>query len=281
MRKVNPLTDLVFKKFMGEKGDEVQLQAFLEAVLDRKLKDIEIVEATELPPDIIGDKLSRLDVRAKSGSDTDINIEVQLKDHRNMDKRSLFYWSRLFGKSLKAGSDNDYNMLPNVITINILKFDFLDEPEEEFHNIYHIRNDRSGKILTDSFEIHFLEFKKFLRLKEKDIVKNAIHRWLAFLDNNISEKILQELIEMDTAIRQANKKIEYISNDEATYHQIMLRELAVLDYNSDVAAAKREGKAEADAEKIAIAKSLLGILDIATITEKFKLTSEEVEKMQN
>ena len=65
MRRVNPLNDLVFKRVMGEQGNEVQLKAFLEAVLDRKLNSIEIQGAMELTPDIIGNKLSRLDVYAK------------------------------------------------------------------------------------------------------------------------------------------------------------------------------------------------------------------------
>jgi predicted transposase/invertase (TIGR01784 family) len=140
MRKVNPLNDLVFKKTMGEPGDEVQLKSFLEAVLGRKLKNVEIIEAVDLMPDIIGDKLSRLDVRAKTDDNTEINIEVQLKDHSNMNKRSLFYWGRLFSKALKSGNDNDYIKLPNIVTINILIRDALhrvqkiSETERERHS---------------------------------------------------------------------------------------------------------------------------------------------------
>jgi 3-phenylpropionate/cinnamic acid dioxygenase small subunit len=74
---------------------------------------------------------------------------------------------------------------------------------------------------------------KFLRLESKDIANNKIHRWLAFFDSNISDKTLKELIGMDKAIQQAQKKIEYISNDAAAYHQIPLREQALLDYHSD------------------------------------------------
>ena len=242
MRKINPLNDLVFKKVMGERGNEVQLKAFLEAVLDKEFESITIEGAMELTPDIIGNKLSRLDVLAKIDDGTEINIEVQLKDHKNMGKRSIFYWGRKFGNALKSGKDNDYIVLPDVITINLLGFDYIeDEPEEEFHNIYQVRNVRSGKILDDCLEIHFIEMPKFLRFKNKDIANNKMHRWLAFFDNNISEQTLKELIEMDTAIRQAQKKIEYISYNEEDYNQIILREQALLDYQSDLNAYKREG----------------------------------------
>ena len=245
MRKVNPLNDLVFKKVMGEQGNEVQLKAFLEAVLNRELKSVEIKGAMELTPDIIGNKLSRLDVFAKIDDDVGVNIEVQLKDHKNMGKRTIFYWGRGFGNALKSGKDNDYIDLPDFVTINLLGFDYLDdEPEEEYHNIYHVRNDRSGEILDRCLEIHFLEMPKFLRLKDKDLVNNKMHRWLAFFDDNISDETLRELVEMDTAISQAQKKIEYISYNEDDYRQIILREQALLDYTSDINAAKREGRQE-------------------------------------
>jgi len=247
MRKVNPLNDLVFKKIMGEQGNEVQLKSFLEAVLGKTFKSIEIEGAMELTPDIIGNKLSRLDVLAKTDDGTEVNIEVQLKDHKNMGKRSIFYWGRRFGNALKAGKDNDYIILPDVITINLLGFDYIEnEPEEEFHNKYQVCNVRSGNILDGCLEIHFIEMPKFLRLENKDIAHNKMHRWLAFFDNNISEETLKELVEMDTAIQQAQKKIEYISNDAESYHQIILREQALLDYQSDLNAYKREGVQEGE-----------------------------------
>ena len=49
---------------------------------------------------------------------------------------------------------------------------------------------------------------------------------------------------MDTAIQQAQKKIEYISNDAESYHQVLFREQALLDYQSDLNASKREGRQE-------------------------------------
>ena len=263
------MNDLVFKKVMGEKGNEVQLKAFLEAVLDKELKSIEIQGAMELTPDIIGNKLSRLDVFAKLDDDTGVNIEVQLRDYKNMGKRTIFYWGRSFSNSLKSGKHSDYTDLPDMITINLLGFDYLeDEPENEYHNIYHVRNDKSGKILDKCFEVHFLEMPKFLRLENKDIINNKVHRWLAFFDDNISEETLKELIEMDTAINQAQKKIEYIRYSEEDYRQIILREQALLDYNSDINAAERGG-----IQKTINAMKLVGVSD-KQIEEAIKKLSE-------
>ena len=92
---------------MGEKGDEEQLLGFLNAVLgrtrDNQFTSVEITENKSLTPEIINDKSSVLDVRAVLPGRTRINVEVQLRnEHNNMDKRSLFYWSREFVKSLKT-----------------------------------------------------------------------------------------------------------------------------------------------------------------------------------
>ena len=80
--RLNPLNDFLFLKVMGEKGSEEQLIGFLNAVLgrkgDNKLTSVEILEDKTFTPDILGDKASVLDVRAKTGDGTRANIEVQL-----------------------------------------------------------------------------------------------------------------------------------------------------------------------------------------------------------
>ena len=66
--RANPLNDFLFFKVMGEKGDEVQLLGFLNAVLNRtgedKFTSIEILENKTLTAELLGDKTSVLDVLA-------------------------------------------------------------------------------------------------------------------------------------------------------------------------------------------------------------------------
>ncbi|MDR2048487.1 MAG: Rpn family recombination-promoting nuclease/putative transposase, partial [Treponema sp.] len=125
--RLNPLNDYLFLKIMGEKGDEEQLLGFLNAVLKRtgkdKLVSVEIIENKIFPAEVIGDKSSILDLRALLAEGTRITIEVQLRNLGNMDRRSLFYWSREYSKGLEAGQD--YEELPNVIAINIVNFEYI------------------------------------------------------------------------------------------------------------------------------------------------------------
>jgi predicted transposase/invertase (TIGR01784 family) len=107
--RLNPLNDYMFLKIMGEKGDEEQLCAFINAVLGRKGKDaivsVEIIENRTITAEVVGDKSSILDVRAVTAGGERINIEVQLRNLGNMDRRSLFYWSLEFSRGMEAGQD--------------------------------------------------------------------------------------------------------------------------------------------------------------------------------
>ena len=240
MARLKPLNDFIFQKLMGEKGSEDELRSFLSAVLGRELKSVTILENKTLTPEIIGDKTSILDVRATTDDNTHINIEVQVKTYKHMDARSLFYWSKLFATALEAGSD--YKELPNVVTINILDFEFIGL--KRFHTKFHMWEDEERYLLTDKIATHFIEMPKFLRLAEKDIVNNPLHRWLTFFDSQADETILKELIEMDSAIRKAHDRLNFLSTDKEFLHQANLRDIAMSDYNTDINDAKDEVKLE-------------------------------------
>ena len=160
--KYDPLNDFLFYKVMGEKGDEVQLLGFINAVLgktgDDRFTGIEILENKTFTPKVKGDKSNVLDVRAVLSGGARVNVEVQLRNCRNMEKRSLFYWSREFSRSLSAGQD--YSELPDVIAINIVGFDY--PPTRDFHSSFHLREDAERDIiLTGVLEIHFLNMVKY------------------------------------------------------------------------------------------------------------------------
>jgi predicted transposase/invertase (TIGR01784 family) len=67
------------------------------------LNSLEILENRAMPAEIIGDKTSILDVRARTGGGERVNIEVQLRNQGNMDRRTLFYWSLEFSRGWRRG----------------------------------------------------------------------------------------------------------------------------------------------------------------------------------
>ena len=266
--RLNPLNDYIFQKLLGEKGDEEQLLSFLNAVLKRtgrdKLVSVEIIESKVLTAEIIGDKTSILDIRAVTDSNTKINIEVQLRNLGNMDRRSLFYWSRDYSKGIDAGQD--YTELPDVIAINIVNFDFI--PLDDFHTTFHLWEDNHRYMLTGALEIHFIDITKFRQFTDKDIVNNPLHRWLIYFDKNTPNDILEEVIEMDRAIKKANEKMEYISSDKETLRIYQMREMALSDYTSGINHAKRETAAEIAREMLLDGETMSKIMKYTKLTEK-------------
>ncbi|CAM4367433.1 Rpn family recombination-promoting nuclease/putative transposase [Saccharibacillus endophyticus] len=85
-----------------------------------------------------------------------INIEMQLFNKYDIEKRTLFYWSRRYGAQLSEG--DPYQTLKKCATIHILNYSAL--PNQQVHNVFHLREDRSAITLIDDLEIHFLELSK-------------------------------------------------------------------------------------------------------------------------
>ncbi len=279
MRKVKPLNDFIFKKIFGEKGNEDILISFINAVLKRTHKEpiveIEIIENKQLTKELILDKTGIIDVRAKTSKGENIDIEVQLTDQGNMDKRTLFYWGKMYLENIKQGQD--YTSLEKVITINILDFEFLGT--SNYQSSFHLWEDiEKDYMLTDVVEIHFLELPKFRSKKDKDYKENDIERWLMFLEKDISETTLKELISLDTAIEKAEQKIEYLSSDEETMRIYYERERSLHERANMISSAEIRAEKKA---KLEIAENLLNILDNETIAEKTGLDIEEIKELRD
>jgi len=97
-------------------------------------------------------------------------------------------------------------------------------------------------MLTDMVEIHFLELPKFRRKQNKNYKDNEIERWLAFLEKDIPEGILKELMDLEPAIKKAEKRIEYLSSDEETMNTYWERERSLHERANMINSAEKRGK---------------------------------------
>jgi predicted transposase/invertase (TIGR01784 family) len=106
-----PTIDIAFKKVFGEEKNKPVLIHFLNSILGRAtdpIVDLRFAN-TEISPETLSDKLSRLDVLVQTSKKEIINIEIQVKDAGNMVDRSLFYASKLIATSLSSGQSYDRN----------------------------------------------------------------------------------------------------------------------------------------------------------------------------
>ena len=277
-RLLNPKIDFVFKKIFGSEKHPGVLISFLNAVLKPKnnITDVEI-KNTDIDKSYIEDKFSRLDVKAVTSKNEIINIEIQLKNEYNMIQRSLYYWSKLYEEQLEEGDRHD--KLCRTVCINILDFKYL--KNDRFHNGYRLKEIETNEELTDLEEIHFIEIPKLKKINsEKDIV-DVLEGWVEFLRDPESE-VVRKLEMTNKEIREAKDELYRLSMDEKERALYFIREKSIRDEISALANAEEKGmergikKGERN-KAIEIAKSLLDVLDIETISIKTGLSIKEIE----
>lgn len=117
--------DFAFKQLFGSERNKQLTIALLNAILQRTGR-VPINEVTFITQEVSGeykeDKQCRLDIVVKTQYGEFINIEIQLANKKDMFKRTLFYWSRLYNLQLQKGKG--YHTLNPTITINICDFTF-------------------------------------------------------------------------------------------------------------------------------------------------------------
>ena len=275
---LNPKIDFVFKKIFGSEEHPEILISFLNAVLKPKKPIVSVeIKNSDLEKEYIEDKFSRLDVKALTSNKEIINIEIQLKNEYNMIQRNLYYWSKLYEEQLSEG--DRYDKLSRTVCINILDFKYL--KNDRFHNGYRLKEIETNEELTDLEEIHFIEIPKLKKINsEKDIV-DVLEGWVEFLRDPESE-VVRKLEMTNKEIREAKDELYRLSMDEKERALYFIREKSIRDEISALANAEEKGmergikKGERN-KAIEIAKSLLDVLDIETISIKTGLSIKEIE----
>ena len=101
--------DFVFKRIFGRKGNEDITKGLIKSILKQEINELSLDENTILEKDFQDDKIGILDIKAKINNSDIVNIEMQVIKYSNIQKRIMFYWSKLYTDEIKSG--DDYNNL--------------------------------------------------------------------------------------------------------------------------------------------------------------------------
>ena len=235
MVQLTPKNDIIFKKIFGTEGNEVILKDFLSSIIEEPIKEIEVEKDMKLEKEDLNDKVGILDIKAKLDNGVQVNVEMQVVNQQNMEKRTLFYWGKLYTRSIHEGES--FYELKKTITINLLDFNYFDT--KEYHTKWHIVEDtEKDKVLTDVLEIHFIELKKFI--KEERRPENKKEEWLYFLDYS-KRGMVEMATKKNKVIEKAKEELEYLTGDAAVKRKAELREKWIRDYKGSMEYAKQEG----------------------------------------
>ena len=202
---------------------------------------------------------------------------MQLVDQNNIEKRLLFYLSKMYSQNIKRSQN--YNEINKCIAILFTDFEI-----KNFKNIHkyitkwNLREEKyTNIILTDAIEIYIIELSKVKRYSEN----TNLDIWVKFINNTGDV----DMSKANEPIKEAKKVLEEISEDEHERYLADLRLKYVLDQkNIEATGFERgleQGRTEMAREKqIEIAKKLKKEkVDIEIIIKATGLTKEEVEKL--
>ncbi|MBJ8115952.1 MULTISPECIES: Rpn family recombination-promoting nuclease/putative transposase [Bacillus] len=289
---VNLRVDFAFKRLFGVEGNEDILIGFLNAVLQSYL-DEEIIslhlDDPHLPREQKDDKLSILDLRATLNNGIKLNIEIQVRDKKDIIERSLFYWAGMYYSQMIQGMK--YTELRPTICINIVDFILFPE-EEDFHNVGVVMNKKSEHIISENMQLHFLEIPKVIREWQEDRMDpwdDILARWLLLFPVYEDEKLKTILegiaMEKDPVLKKAIEDWERLSSDKDFLRLFEAREKAIKDRISEIEtaeekAAKKAAKEARTATKIEMIHNLIKVgVPIEKISEATELSVEEVNEI--
>ncbi len=256
-----PTNDYVFKSIFGNVGNEKITEDLISNILNEDITSINLDENTFLIKDLSSDKVGILDVKVTLNSDIICDIEVQVQNQENFEERMLYYWSKLYSKTLNKFEEDDenntnslnnqngkfstdeneetekniYKYLKKTISIQFLDF----EPENlkslhKFHSKWKIiETECSNIVLTDHLEFHIISLEKLRKMLQKDsssIKNSGLVDWGKFLINpyNLDESIL----ERNEAIKMAKQKLDEFNSKQYEVRIAELRHKAILDRNN-------------------------------------------------
>ncbi len=242
-----PLTnDFVFKRVFTKDGNEDLLKDFLTAILDIEIKEIEI-KNPEMTKESKEAKLEILDIRAKANNNMLINIEMQVRDYKDIGKRSMAYTSKVYSDQLKVG--DKYQDACKTIAINILNFNFFkrntyhsisrmkfEEIEEEKY--VNMEYEKEEEYATKDIEIHYIELPKFI--KKNPGVASKLEQWLWLICGEGEKLKMAE--EKNEEVKKASKVLEEISQDEKEQMHYLSRLMKQMDEESYYSYARKEGE---------------------------------------
>ncbi|WP_052947405.1 Rpn family recombination-promoting nuclease/putative transposase [Aneurinibacillus tyrosinisolvens] len=288
--------DFAFKRLFGSQENERILMAFLNAMLkpapEKRITSVTILDK-ELGREYVEDKNAILDLHAWLDDGSKVNIEIQLANEHNLQKRSLYYWGRTYMEGFQKRGN--YADLPRTISINITGFSLFPDHAERYHMAFELREREAGFLWDDTLELHLVEMPKLVRLwREKRIGmgQDELVEWLLLLEAGDDEDIRKELEvrAMDNpALQEAMEKWEDLSRDPEAIREYEARHKALMDQLSVIKENERrqqqryeEGKEEGRIEekRVIALKMLADGMPIEQITNYSGLFLEEVKKLK-
>ncbi|MCP4399592.1 MAG: Rpn family recombination-promoting nuclease/putative transposase [bacterium] len=271
--------DILFKKVFLKKHI---LKAFLNTILEAELP-APIADLSYEPTDFILQGKPRLiqkskhdviDVFCITAQDERLLIELQKGSDKRALPRFLDYQCRNYSSQFPTGAD--YTVV--VPCYSICWFFDLKPPHKHVKEIITLQSNCKHTDWTFAWEIIALYPRNIPKthIEQKHIDK--LEEWLLLdvIDDIKDAKKLQQLIHTEE-VQEAFETLDLSALSEAQLRRMLFEEQIRQEYQDVYEEHIQEEKQE---EKRAIARQLLDVLDVETISQKTGLSTQEIEQLQ-
>ncbi len=281
--------DTIFKRIFGDIKNKNIIKNFLCSVLKLPEDEFSVLKIGNpfLNSQRIEEKVGILDVKILTKNNLRVDVEIQVAETKSMEKRVVWYLSKMISDQLKKGED--YDKIKNAVCILIAADHIIVKENVQRFNHYLMRNDENDSIFTDIIEIDVLDLKK----KPVENENPQISKWIDFFNADSLEKLEILSKSDDLAVQEAADMVLSLNATEAVRIEAEQRENALrlirtekklnieegieIGHEQGLAEGEKKGKQE---EKIEIAKKMksrgMSTKDISEITG---LTADEIENL--
>ncbi|MBF0376363.1 MAG: Rpn family recombination-promoting nuclease/putative transposase [Desulfamplus sp.] len=284
--------DWALKKLLRNKANFEILEGFLSELLKESIYIIEILESESNKEEKI-DKFNRVDLKVKNQNGELLIIEVQYEREFDYLQRILYGTSKAIVEHLDESFP--YSKVVKIISINILYFDLGLGDDYIYHGFTHFRGlhkqdvlqlSKEQQELYNKQEIHQI-FPEYYLIKVNnfdDIARDTLDEWIYFLKNEEikdtfnAQGLKKAKQELDILKLPEQERLAYSRYQDDLHYQASMVESS---YTIGIIKGIKKGIEQGEKQKaIEIAKNLINVLDVKTISEKTGLTEEEIVKLR-
>jgi predicted transposase/invertase (TIGR01784 family) len=281
-RYISLLTDFGFKRVFGSEPNKRLLIDFLNTLLPQRhqIRDVTFKNLENLGATTI-DRKAIFDIYCEAENGELFIVELQKVKQNFFKDPSIYYASFPIQEQAQKG-EWSYELAP-VYLVGILDFVFDDHQNDPtFLHIVELK-DQECRVFYDKLKFIYIELPKFRKTLEE--LQTHFDKWLFLFRNlpqlyeppqSLQEEVFEQLFEVAEI---ANFTVAENRSYQASLK--VYRDWYAIEMTAR-SEARQQGREEGAKEKaISIARSLLGILDIETISQTTGLSMAEIEQLQH
>ena len=228
--------DIMFKAFFSR--NEKYLKSFLSAIMGKQIKIKRVMHDAKLEQLTKEMKYGILDLEVELEGGEIVNIEMQLKDNKNIEKRTTFYASKKIVEQLEPRED--FEKLKRVIVIAILNYTLTDLPEYVTETVRVCREHKDYE-MNNLTKYYYIELDKFR--KSDPNMKEELNQWLSFIDMERGD-LLEMAKKENEEVTKASEDFDVLTGDEEIKRLAEIRLMSMLEEKSALATAREKGNKE-------------------------------------